>query len=70
MEVVDDSGNVTTNIDEFFLRWKNDYENLFRDNDDNGFDENHLRNVKKRIQNDMVQRNDVDLSALNADITR
>ena len=70
MEVVDDNGNLTTNIDEVLLRWKNDYENLFHDNDDNGFDENHLRNVKNALQNDMVQRNDVDLSALNADITR
>ena len=46
MEVVDDNGNITTNIDEVVLRWKNDYENLLGDNTDNGFDENHLRNVK------------------------
>ena len=69
MEVVDSDGNVNTNVGDVLKRWKNDYQNLFQESGDVTFDETHLRNVKEALQNNTVQRDNVDLSALNADIT-
>ena len=76
MEVVDDDGNITTNIDDVLLRWKNDYENFFRDNNDNVWWKSspeckttHFETIygtTKRCRFICVKY----LSALNADITR
>ena len=70
MEVVDNDGNVNTNIGDVLSRWKNDYTHLFQDNSDVTFDENHLQNIKEALQNNNIQRNNVDLTSSNAEITR
>ena len=49
---------------------ENDYEHLFQDNSDVTFDENHLQNIKEALQNNKIQRDNVDLTSLNAEITR
>ena len=62
MEVVDNNGNVNSNIGDVLSRWKNDYEHLFKDNNGVLFDENHLQNIIEALQNNDIQRDNVDLT--------
>lgn len=69
MEVVDRSGNVSTDTSDILSRWKSDYENLFCDNTNN-FDENHLSYIQTALQNNSVARVDADLTILNSAISK
>ena len=45
MEVVDSSGNISTNVDTVISKETNEHERLFSISNDPNYDENHLRNI-------------------------
>ena len=70
MEVVNTNGHVSTNTTDVLLRWKTDYENLFSDMPNSNFDEDHLRYVKNSLDRNSIPRINIDVSSLNAEITK
>ncbi|MCG8113538.1 MAG: reverse transcriptase family protein [Candidatus Thiodiazotropha taylori] len=70
MEVVDTSGNISTDFDTVISRWKNDYEVLFSNSDDPNFDEAHLQNIKHSLMNNTIPTLQTDVSRLNEPISR
>ena len=70
MEIVDNDGNVSTRLDDVLSRWKSDYQNLFSNNSSAEFDEDHLNYVKDSMLSNSVPQTNVDLTNLNADISK
>ena len=70
MEVKDSNGCVSTHTDDVIDRWKNDFENLFSNSTKAHYDDNHLDDIKQRIQNNTVPSLDTNISLLNEPITR
>ena len=69
MEVADANCNVSTDTAGILLRWKTDYENLYSDTVNQNFDEDNLLHVKNSVSRNAIPPIDIDVAALNAEIT-
>ena len=49
---------------------ENDFENLFTNSTNPSFDDNHLDDTKRKLQENSVPRSDTDISLLNEPISR
>ena len=70
MEVVDSDGNLSSNTETVISRWKNDFEQLFAESSNPNYDDRHLENIKRAIDENIIPSVDTDISMLNQPITR
>ena len=70
MEVVDSDGNLSSNTETVISRWKNDFEQLFAESTNPNYDDRHLENIKRAMDENIIPSVDTDISMLNQPITR
>ena len=70
MEVLDSNGRISTHTDDVIDRWNNDFENLFTNSTNPSFNDNHLDDVKRKLQENSVPSLDTDISLLNEPMSR
>ena len=70
MEIIDSNGRISTHTDDVMNRWKSDFENLFTNSTNPRFDDNHLFDIKQRLQDDTVPSLNTNALSLNEAITR
>ena len=69
MKVVDSDGNVSSVMETVISNWKTDYEQLFWESTSNTYDEEHLNNIKRAIEDNTIPSVGMDISMLNEPIT-
>ena len=70
MEIINEQGVVSADVDVVLDRWKSDYSKLFDNKNVDNFDNDHLREITDLYNSNSVPHCDRDNSNLNADITK
>ncbi|MES9881007.1 MAG: reverse transcriptase family protein [Sedimenticola sp.] len=70
MEVIDQDGNVSNDVDVVLSRWKSDYASLYNDSDTSDhFDDAHLQRIKSDLHHSAIPSANRDVTELNCPIT-